>query len=360
MAGERETLKDFGVDKRHELWKGEKWTLSNRKFRWRMVELWPSEHLLHKCSQHFCDGVRAASGDRLDIKLFPAGSMVHGLEVFDAVSKGKAECGHSVAGFWRGKEEDLVAFWSIPRGFDAEMTDIWLYERGGLEILQKIYDKFDLKIFPLGNAGREMGFFSNKRPTKMEDLKGMKVGTTGYYANIMNRLGVSASVLPPSEIYVDLQEGVVDAVESSTPAVDILMGLHEHAKYVLFPEIHHPSVQTELIINKRVWECLPKDLRAIVEICARETEAWANTWSEGLNAKAIQFCKNRIEVVQANDEALEKFTEEIHKYLEELKAKHPLLKKALESQGKLRRELETWRNYRSRMVSQPRAANTEG
>lgn len=359
LSRDREAPEDFGVDKRHEQWKGKKWTASSKKFRWRMVELWPSEHLLHQWSRHFCDSVRAASGGRLDIKLFPAGSMVPGLQVFDAVSQGEAECGHSVAGFWRGKEEDLVAFWSIPHGFDAEMTDIWLHERGGLEILQKIYDKFNLKVFPLGNAGQEMGFLSNKRPVTMEDFKGMKVVARGYYANIMNRLGASASVLPPPEIYLDLQEGIVKAAESSKPAVDISMSPHDAVRYVLFPEFR-PSVQTELIINKKAWECLPDDLRAMVEICARETEAWASTWNAGLNARAMQFYKDKMEVVRMNDETLVKFTKEIHKYLGELKAKHPLLRKALESQEQLKREFQNWRENRNRLVHQPSETHIEG
>ena len=114
LAAEKETLKDFGVDKRHMNWKGKKWTTSTNKIRWRMVEPWSAGNLLHNWPQHFCDSVRAASGGRLDIKLFPAGALVPGMEVFDAVSEGTAECAHSVAGFWKGKEEAFVPFWSLP------------------------------------------------------------------------------------------------------------------------------------------------------------------------------------------------------------------------------------------------------
>jgi TRAP-type mannitol/chloroaromatic compound transport system substrate-binding protein len=352
-ADEKETLKDFGVDKRHMQWKGKKWTTSEKKIRWRMVEPWSAGNLLHNWPQHFCDGVRAASGGRLDIKLYPAGALVPGMEVFDAVSEGTAECGHSVAGFWKGKEEALVAFWSIPYGLDAEMTALWFYERGGLEMLQEIYAKHNIMAFPLGNAGQENGFFSNRRATKMEDYKGMKVRTMGYYADIMNLVGASANVLPPTEIYLGLERGIVDAAEFSGPAANIPMGLHEISKYVLQPGIHQPGAQTELIINKKSWNALPDDLKAIVEICARETDAWANIWMEALNARAMNYLKEHIEVVKMDDETLVEFCKMTHKYLEEKKAKYPLLKKALDSQEKLRKEFECWRDARGRVVPWP-------
>ena len=354
LAAEKETLKDFGIDKRHMKWKGKIWTTSHQKnIKWRMVEPWPAGNLLHNWAQHFCDSVRATSGGRLDITLYPAGALVPAMEVFDAVSEGTAECGHSVAGFWKGKEEALVPFWSLPYGLDAEMTAIWYYERGGLEMLNDIYGKFNLVGFPLGNAGQEMGFYSNKRAVKPADFKGMKLRTMGYYADILNEMGASVSVLPPTEIYLGLERGIVDAAEFSGPAANIPMGLHEISKYVIEPGIHQPGAQTDLIINKKAWKALPDDLKAIVEICARETDAWANIWNEALNARAMNFYKGKVEIVQMDDETLIAFCKATHKYIEGRKAKNPLLKKVIDSQEKLREEFSAWRDSRGRVAPWP-------
>jgi TRAP-type mannitol/chloroaromatic compound transport system substrate-binding protein len=230
------------------------------------------------------------------------------------------------------------------------MTAIWYYERGGLEMLQEIYAKHNIIAFPLGNAGQENGFFSNKKATKMEDFKGMKVRTMGYYADIMNNIGASANVLPPTEIYLGLERGIVDAAEFSGPAANIPMGLHEISKYVLQPGIHQPGAQTELIINKKAWEALPDDLKAIVEINARETDCWAHYWMEALNARAMNYLKQHIEIVQMSDQTLIDFCKVAHEYLEAKKAKYPKLKEALESQEALRKEFECWRDARGRVT----------
>ena len=38
-------------------------------------------------------------------------------------------------GYWKGKNEAFVAFASVPFGLDAEGYNIWLYEKGGLEMI---------------------------------------------------------------------------------------------------------------------------------------------------------------------------------------------------------------------------------
>ena len=63
-------------------------------------------------------------------------------------------------------------------------------------MMQELYGKFNLFALPGGQCGQEMGLFSNKRATKMNDFKGMRVRTPGWYMDIMNNLGSSVSPLP--------------------------------------------------------------------------------------------------------------------------------------------------------------------
>ena len=117
LAAEKETLKDFGIDKRHMKWKGTKWTTSHQKnIKWRMVEPWPAGNLLHNWAQHFCDSVRATSGGRLDITLYPAGALVPAMEVFDAVSEGTAECGTLLPVSGKAKRRHLYPSGPFPMG----------------------------------------------------------------------------------------------------------------------------------------------------------------------------------------------------------------------------------------------------
>ncbi len=149
----------FGADNRHEEAKKDLRSIktSSEKFRWKMVMPWSKGLLFYDVAQHFADSVKLASGGRLDIKLFSAGELVGAMESFDAVSKGQADIGHDWPGYWKGKNEAFVAFASVPMGLDTEGYNVWLYERGGQEMMQELYGRYNLYALPGGNVGQELG-----------------------------------------------------------------------------------------------------------------------------------------------------------------------------------------------------------
>ena len=345
----------FGEDARHTAVKKElrKIKTSNEKIRWKMVMPWSKGLLFYDMAQHFADSVKLASGGRLDIKVFSAGELVGAMETFDAVSKGAAQVGHDWPGYWKGKNENFVSFASVPFGLDTEGYNIWLYERGGLEQMQELYGRYNLVVFPGGNGGQEMGFFSNKKATKMEDFKGMRVRTPGWYMDIMNSLGASVSPLPGGEVYLALERGVIDAAEFSAPAINYPMGFDEITKYVIEPGVHQPSVQCSLFFNKDAWDKLPADLQWIVKIAAKETQLWSTAWIENLNVQAINKFKEKVEFVRMDDETLTAFAKRTKEYLETVKAKNPDVKKTLDSQEQFKKDFANWREERSGVAPWP-------
>jgi TRAP-type mannitol/chloroaromatic compound transport system substrate-binding protein len=350
---EAQKREKFGTDKRKAEIKGQKVEASKETFRWKMVTPWSKGLLFQDYAEHFADTVRLASGGRLDIKVFSAGELVGAMESFDAVSKGSAEIGHDWPGYWKGKNEAFVAFGSVPFGLDAEGMNVWLYERGGLEQMNELYGKFNMVAFPCGQGGQEMGLFSKKKATKMADFKGMRLRTVGWYMDIMNQLGASVSPLPGGELYLALQTGVIDAVEFSAPALNYPMGFDEISKFAIQPGVHQPSVQNACFINKAAWEKLPADLKWIVKTAAAETQLWSNAWTENLNAEAIKRFQQKVEVVHMDDATLSEFAKTTKAYLDGLSAKHPDVKKALDSQEQLKKDFVEWRKARMGVVPWP-------
>lgn len=345
----------FGADKRHEAVKKELRSIkpSEETFKWKMVMPWSKGLLFYDMAQHFADSVALASGGRLEIKLFSAGELVGAMESFDAVSKGSAEVGHDWPGYWQGKDQNFVSFGSVPFGLDTEGYNIWLYERGGLEQMQELYGKYNLYALPGGNGGQEMGFFSNKKATKMEDFKGMRVRTPGWYMDIMTQLGASVTPLPGGEIYLALERGVIDGAEFSTPAMNYPMGFDEITKYVITPGVHQPSVQCALFFNKDAYNKLPADLKWIVDIAAKETQLWSTAWQENLNIEAIKLFKQKVEFVSMDKDAITNFAKQTKSYLEDLKTKNPGVKATLDSQELFKKDFAEWREIRSGLAPWP-------
>jgi TRAP-type mannitol/chloroaromatic compound transport system substrate-binding protein len=346
-ANAAEKREKFGVDKRSDIAKRVTFKPSTEKIRWKMVMPWSKGLLFYDIAAHFCDSVRLASAGRLDIKPFSAGELVPAMQSFDAVSQGSAQVGHDWPGYWKGKNEAFVAFASVPFGLDAEGYNIWLYEKGGLEMMQELYGRYNLYALPGGQGGQEMGLFSNKRATKMEDFKGMRVRTPGWYMDIMNNLGASVTPLPGGEVYLALERGVIDAAEFSSPAINYPMGFDEITKYVIQPGVHQPGIQCALFFNKDAYNKLPEDLKWIVNIASAETQAWAYNWVNGLNAEAIRRFKEKVEFVKMDTATLIEFRKMTKTYLDEVKAKYPDVKKVLDSQEAFLESYADWRDARS-------------
>lgn len=342
-----EKREKFGVDKRHEIAKRVKFEPSDKKFRWKMVMPWSKGLLFYDIATHFCDSVRLASAGRLDITPYSEGELVPAMQTFDAVVQGTAEVGHDWPGYWKGKNEAFVAFGSVPFGLDGEGYNIWLYEKGGLEMMQELYGRYGLYALPCGQLGQEMGLFSNKRAEKMEDFKGLRVRTVGWYMDILNMLGASVSPLPGGEVYLALERGVIDAAEFSSPAINYPMGFDEITKYAIQPGVHQPGIQCAVFFNKKAWDSLPEDLKWIVDIAAKETQLWAYNWINSLNAEAIRRFKQKIEIVKMDKDALISFRKTTKEYLDSLKEKYPDVKKVLESQEAFIKEFADWRDARS-------------
>lgn len=350
FAGKREK---FGNDPRHDIAKRVKFKPSTEKTRWKMVMPWSKGLLFYDVAVHFADSVRLASAGRLDIKVFSAGELVPAMQCFDAVSKGSAQVGHDWPGYWKGKNEAFVAFASVPFGLDAEGYNIWLYEKGGLEMMQELYGKFNLFVLPGGQCGQEMGLSSNKRATKMEDFKGMRVRTAGWYMDIMNNLGASVSPIPGGEVYLALERGVIDAAEFSSPAVNYPMGFDEITKYSIQPGVHQPGTQFSFFFNKDAYEKLPEDLKWIVDICAKETQLWSYNWINGLNAAAIRGFKEKMEFIKMDKETLIEFRKTTKVYIDSLKDKYPDVKKVLDSQEAFIKDYAEWRDARGGLAPWP-------
>ncbi len=350
----------FGEDPRHKIAKRVSFKTSSEKIRWKMVMPWSKGLLFYDIAVHFADSVRLASAGRLDIKPFSAGELVPAMQSFDAVSQGAAQVGHDWPGYWKGKNEAFVAFASVPFGLDAEGYNIWLYEKGGLELMQEIYGKFNLFALPGGQCGQEMGLFSNKRATKMEDFKGMRLRTPGWFMDIMNNLGASVSPLPGGEVYLALERGVIDAAEFSSPAINYPMGFDEITKYVIEPGVHQPGIQCGLFFNKDAYEKLPQDLKWIIDICAKETQLWSYNWINSLNAKAIRLFKKNVEFVNMDEATRISFRKTTKLYLDSLKEKYPDVKRVLDSQEAFIADYADWRKARGGVAPWPYETYIDG
>ena len=89
---------------------------AQEKITWRMQTSWPKGIEAQYQADLFAKRVTDMSGGRLTVRSLTAGSVVGGLEVFDAVNQGVIDASHSISSYWIGKRTLGASFCRHPAG----------------------------------------------------------------------------------------------------------------------------------------------------------------------------------------------------------------------------------------------------
>lgn len=266
---------------------------SEKRFLWRMVTSWPPNFpILQTGAERLAKRVGELSGGRLMIQVYAGGELVPPLGVFDAVSQGTVECGHSASYYWAGKNPAFQWFTSIPFGLNAQGMNTWFYQGNGLKLWRELYSNFNIVPRPAGNTGVQMGGWFNKEINTIDDFKGLKMRIPGLGGKVIKRIGGTVVLLPGGEIYTSLERGVIDATEWVGPAHDIRMGFHKVAKYYYGPGWHEPGSALEFIVNKKAHDALPEDLKHVLDVACAELNIQMLTEFEHENARGLKKLMN--------------------------------------------------------------------
>ena len=239
---------------------------SQQHFKWKMVTTWPKDFpALGTGANNLARSIDALSDGRLHAKVYGAGELVPASGVFDAVSGGTAEMGHGAAYYWKGKHEATQFFSAVPFGLNAAEINGWLRYGGGQSLWDELYADFNLRAFPVGNTGVQMGGWFNREINTLADFSGLVMRMPGLGGEVLRRLEVTVKALPGGEIFQALKTGAIDATEWVGPYNDLAFGLHQAAQYYYWPGWHEPGTALECMVNKQALEALPTDLQAVVE-----------------------------------------------------------------------------------------------
>jgi TRAP-type mannitol/chloroaromatic compound transport system substrate-binding protein len=251
----------------------------------KMQGAWSATDIFNEFAQEFVTRVNAMSGGRLRVDYLVGGAVVKPFEVTDAVSKGVLDAGHTVPVYWYGKSKVASLFGSGPiNGMDAFQTLSWIYRGGGLALYNELLQKLGLNyvgFFAMPMPTQPLGWF--KTPiTDASQLKGLKYRTVGLAADLFQQMGAKVTQLPGGEIVPALERGVIDAFEFNNPTSDSRFGAQDVIKNYEMGSYHQAMEFFEIILNKKKWDAMPKDLQAIWQYGV-EAASQANYWTAMAN-----------------------------------------------------------------------------
>ena len=295
------------------------------------------------------DRIATISGGSIKMAIYEPGKLIEPREILDSVSKGDVNAGYSVAGYWQEKIPAAAFFTAVPFGPEASEYLAWLWYGNGMKLYQEMYDQagYNVNVLVCGIIAPESSGWFRKPIKSPEDLKGLKMRFFGLGGQAMEKLGVSVSLLPGTEIFSALEKKDIDATEYSMPAIDQKLGLYKVAKYNYFPGWHQQATVLELLINKKVWNRMSDRQRMLLEVICKAATADSLAYTEAIQAKAMidNAQKHGVRLIYWPEKMLDAFKKAWEEVAEEQAAKDAFFKKVWEDLEAFRSQYNIWQTY---------------
>ena len=261
---------------------------SEETFSFKIQDSFDAANPAHIYAEKICNAVTDMSGGRLEFKSFTGGSIVAATKEMDAIDTKAIDGTYTCTMYNLDKWPEAGLFSARPGGLTAEAAPVW-FEYYGIDFVNQMAEGYDVIAIPgICPQPPEVFALSKVNIESVDDIKGLRMRTSGDGGEIMTRLGASVVFMPGGELYEAMQRGVIDAFEYSSPSVNWAMSFQEIAEYQIFSATRAPSDPLVFYLNESRWNELPADLQAIVRAAVQSVTREQQMWIDNDNIAATQ------------------------------------------------------------------------
>lgn len=241
----------------------------------------------------------------LRIRVSPSGSIVSPSETFEAMRNGALDAHYSSLGYFASLDPAFIILGDPgPTYENPDQLSNWMNQGGGIELARELYDRFDIHFLRSIYYPSEQ--FVSKTPVRgIEDLQGLKLRIPpGLMSVTFAKAGAATVNIPGGEAYNALQSGIVDAVDWSTPAVNMQTGLYSLAPYSI--DARHSMAVIDLSFGKRSWEALGTDLQQVLSDASADLDTQMKDALIAEDAAAVSALEagDDVEIITWSDEEI--------------------------------------------------------
>jgi TRAP-type transport system periplasmic protein len=252
------------------------------------ANFFPPTHSQSKLAEAWCKAVEEKTEGRVKVEYYPGGSLLKGKQIYDGLADGIADVGFSVAAYTAGRFPTVSAF-DLPFGYPSGVV--------ATKVINDVYNTLkandfkDTKLMYLHAHGPGLISTKNKEVKALEDLKGLRIRSTGMSAEMVKALGATPTAMEMPDAYESLEKGVVDG--SAHPAEASLgWKLGEVTKYMIQSFSSAYTTTFFVAMNKDKWAALdPKDQQAIEAINKEWIGKHGQAWDDSDKAATEAFLK---------------------------------------------------------------------
>ena len=236
----------------------------------------PAPHKNTVLAGEWAKEIEKRTEGRVKITVFPGGTLTPADKCYDGVVKGISDIGMSVMGYTRGKFP-LTEVIDLPLGYKNGLS--------ATRLINQYFQKFQPKEFEevkvLYFHAHGPGILHTKKPVaKLEELKGLRIRSTGLSAKVVTALGGTPAAMPMGETYDALKRGMADG---SMAPIESLEGWKWGEVVKSTTESFGAAYSTGffVVMNKEKWSALPAETQKTIESVNQEwIEKTGKIWDE--------------------------------------------------------------------------------
>ncbi|MGL4323066.1 MAG: TRAP transporter substrate-binding protein [Beijerinckiaceae bacterium] len=243
----------------------------------------------HVAALAFAEKLKARTGGKLDVQVFPNGALGSDPQMIGAVRGGTLDMTLTGNPFFTGMAPKLnvldLPFLFNTRGHVAKVLD------GAIgDGLRKELEASNLKALATWEVGWRNLTNSRRPVANAADLKGLKIRTTPNPAHVkaFQLLGAVPTPMPFTELFNALEQKTVDGQEN--PVTLILNAkFFEVQKHVSLTR--HAFTSAPLVMNRDKFAALAPDLQSVLTATATEMAAAQRKMNEDAEASSLDALK---------------------------------------------------------------------
>lgn len=285
-------------------------------------------HITSIALQEFADRVEEKSNGRIQIKIFPNGTLGSETEVLEQLMAGVVDMTRVSAPGLATYNEGYHTF-GLPYIFDDNEN---YYKVMGSEQMGEFFRSSEADGFVTLTyyTSGSRSFYTIDRPIRTpEDLNGLKIRVQDMKSqtDMLKALGGTPVAMAMGDVYTALQTGIIDGTENNETA--LTTGMHgEICKFYSVDQ--HTMIPDVLVIATDTWEKLSEEDRQLLIDTAKEsTENHIEKWEQTV-AEAVETATNDMGVTFIEDVDKEAFRSATADMIESYKSQYPKVGDVLE------------------------------
>jgi TRAP-type transport system periplasmic protein len=242
---------------------------------------WPAPHKNSVTAEEWGKEVEKRTGGKVKVIVYHGATLTPAAQTYDSVVNGICDVGMSALAYTRGKFP-LTEVIDLPLGYKSGVAATNMVNEYYKKFKPKEFDAVHVLFFHAHGPGL---LFTKKPVTKMEDMKGMKIRSTGLSAKVVQALGGAPVGMPMTESYDALSKGVADGIMCPYEA---LWGFKLGEVVSNCTEDYAIAYSTAffVVMNKTKWAAIPPDAQKVIdkvneEFIVKYGKVWDDIDKEG-------------------------------------------------------------------------------